>query len=217
MKVIQQSHEILYMPPKEEILKYIELAGRTCYKSENHITENSAQDFVKKVIDRGHESVIEHMSIMVRFITDRSVTHELVRHRLAAYSQASQRYIRYSGDMEFILPVWMRPVLVREWGYCDIDRYPMLRPLEERTWIEALLNAECAYLQLLREGWRPEQARSVLPNSAKTEIVMTANLREWRHILKLRTSKKAHPQIRELMLCLLEELKQKVPVIFEDI
>lgn len=199
MKIIEQSHEILHM----DGLDLIERAGRTCYKSEENITEGSAPRFVKMLIRRGHEAMIEHGSATVKFITNRGVTHELVRHRVASFGQESTRYVNYGGkEMEFIRPVWSE------------DEGGML------TWGRAMRYAEVAYQDLLDLGWRPEQAREVLPNSLKTEIVVTANYREWRHIFKLRalgTTGKPHPQMQALMLPVLEEFKAKLPALFGDL
>ena len=205
MKVIPPSHSILFMPPGEEILRNLELAGRTCYKSEDLITGDSAAAFVRRIIKSGHHSVIEHMSVTVRFVCDRGVTHELVRHRLAAYSQESTRYANYAKDkfgseITVIRPLFWKP---------DTAEY--------RLWHQAMQAAERAYLDLIAQGATAQQARSVLPNSLKTEIVMTANLREWRHVIDLRSSAAAHPQIREIMLPLLEDLHQRIPVIFDDL
>jgi thymidylate synthase (FAD) len=187
------------------ILKQIETAGRTCYKSENKITADSAAGFVKSIIKSGHHSVVEHISISVRFICDRGITHEIVRHRLAAYSQESTRYANYSKDKFGNEITVIKPYFWSE----DSEEY-----LE---WKIAMKNAEQSYLKLLKNGARPEQARSVLPNSLKTEIVMTCNLREWRHVLDLRCSKASHPQIREIMLPLLTEFHEKIPVLFDDL
>ncbi len=193
------------MPEGETVLRNLELAGRTCYKSETLITPDSAAGFVRRILKSGHHSVIEHSAVTVRFITDRGVTHELVRHRLAAYSQESTRYANYGKDkfgreITVIRPLFWDP---------DSDEY--------RLWLQAMQAAEQAYLALLDAGAQPQQARSVLPNSLKTEIVMTANLREWRHVLGLRCDKASHPQIREIMLPLLGELHAGLPVIFEDL
>lgn len=203
MNIINQSHEIL--TPIWEIKGMpilIELAGRTCYKSEDKITEGSADQFCRKLIKRGHEAMIEHGNISVRFITDRGVTHELVRHRLASFAQESTRYVKYDGDTEFIRPVF-------DWGQIDCPK--------NENWCIAMLDAERHYKQLIELGCSPQEARSVLPNSLKTEIIVTANIREWRHIFKLRTSQAAHPQIRELMIPLLKELRKLVPSLFDDI
>ena len=212
MILVKPSHKILFISP--EPLKTIEAAGRTCYKSEDKITEESAEKFVKIIIKRGHHSVIEHAYMSVRFICDRGVTHEIVRHRLAAYSQESTRYCNYKEGVTFIIPPWIR---LQEGNYHeeDVNRlFPECCP--EYDWFNAMLYAEVKY-KTLNSEWSPQQARSVLPNSLKTEIVMTANLREWMHIFSLRTSKAAHPQMRELMIPLLEEMKTLVPVIFDNI
>lgn len=206
MKIINQTWEWVQKPKLP--LEIIESAGRTCYKSEDKITSSSAKKFTQMVLKRGHESVIEHVSASVRFITNRGVTHELVRHRICAFSQESTRYVNYGGDdIQFIRPVWFPN---------EITRTTNLRTVE-MNWVLAMEKSESFYKLLLQQGWRPEQAREVLPNSLKTEIVVTANLREWRHIFKLRTSKAAHPQIRELMRSCLEGFKRRIPVIFEDI
>ena len=198
MKIINASYRIETPIDGAEMLKRIEKAGRTCYKSEDRITDESAKAFVRKLIERGHESVLEHASITVRFVCDRGISHEIVRHRIASFSQESQRYVRYNGDIEFINP-----------------RMPNAKAHE--AWLELCERAEETYRELLSYGVQPQQARSVLPNSTKTELVMTANLREWRHFLKLRTAKAAHPQMRELTVPLLHELQRQTPVVFDDI
>lgn len=198
MKIINASYRIETPIDGKQILKRIEKAGRTCYKSEDRITDESAEAFVRMLIERGHESVLEHESITVRFICDRGVSHEIVRHRLASYSQESQRYVRYNGDIEFINP-------------------HMPNAKAHEAWQELCERAEETYRELLSYGVQPQQARSVLPNSVKTELVMTANLREWRHFLKLRTATAAHPQMRELTVPLLKELQARIPVVFDDI
>lgn len=200
MKIIEQSHEIIQIP--SNTLELIELAGRTCYKSESMITDGSAEEFAKMIISRDHESVIEHISVSVRFITNRGVTHELVRHRLCSFCQESTRYVKYSdSNMEFIMPVWFNT-----WT----DE-------QQKIWKDSLQKSELAYIDLLKSGSRPELAREVLPNSLKTEIVVTANLREWRHIFKLRCSKAAHPQIRALMIACCNDFMNKIPILFNNI
>jgi len=195
LKVIQQSHEILRMTPGP--LRLIEEAGRTCYKSAEgkKITNHSAQAFVKQLLKMGHLSVLEHSSMTVRFITNRGVSHELVRHRLASFSQESTRYVDYKDDIEFIDPAW-----------------PPENKAAEQVWWAAMESAELAYRELREKGWRPEQAREVLPNSLKTEIVMTANFREWLHVFDLRCDKAAHPQMRALMCGLRDEFLEKFEV-----
>ena len=196
MKLVSQKCELIDDVDGMTMLKKIERCGRVCYKSEDRITDDSCVKFVQNLIRRGHESVLEHCSITVRLITDRAVTHELVRHRVASFSQESQRYVSYD-DVEFIMPV-------------GIDKDYDLA-------MEAMYKAEDSYQTMRKMGLPPQFARCVLPNMTKTEIIVTANLREWRHILKLRTSKAAHPQMRVLMIALLTEFKSKVPVVFDDI
>jgi len=200
MKIIQQSYEILDNINRESLLKKIELAGRTCYKSEDKITEDSASNFVKKIVASGHFSVIEHVNISVKFITNRGVTHELVRHRIASYSQESTRYVNYGNkEMIFIQPHW--------WDDNEKKNGTI-------AWISFMKNCETIYNFLLDQGLKPQDARGILPNDLKTEIVVTANLREWKHILTLRTSDAAHPQIKALMLPLLDQFKILLPEIF---
>lgn len=196
MNIVKPSYEILDDVDGVAILRKLELCGRTAYKSENRIDSTSAAKFLRSLIDRGHESAIEHVSITVRFICDRGVTHELVRHRLASYTQESTRYCNYSKlGVTFIEPPW---------GLSDFDKL-ILSQMEEY------------YNTKIKLGQTPQQARYFLPNGLKTEIVTTANLREWRHILRLRTHKTAHPQMRELMIPLLRKLKERIPVVFDDI
>jgi thymidylate synthase (FAD) len=193
-------------------LSIIEEAGRTCYKSEDKVTDVSNKKFVASILKRGHESVIEHSAVTVKIVCDRGVTHELVRHRLAAYSQESTRYCNYKGGVTFVIPPWLEI----EWDE-EAQLYYNKGKVDASTWIVSMLEAEESYLRLLDKGWSPQQARSVLPNSTKTEIVVTANFREWRHIFKLRCSKAAHPQMREIMIPLLKKFQQLIPVIFDDI
>ncbi len=214
MKIIHQSHEIISLP--ENLLEMLEKAGRTCYKSEDKITAESASKFTKMLLTHKHHAMIEFGDIIVRFITNRGVTHELVRHRLCSFAQESTRYVKYDGNMEFIKPVWCSDSIIGDWSDpCFID-YPALTTIEQ-IFIKALLESETNYQALLRNGWRPEQAREVLPNSLKTEIIIKANIREWRHIFSLRCSKAAHPQMRALMLPLLKECQEKLPIVFDDI
>ena len=210
MLLIKPSAEILYVSPNA--LELIEAAGRTCYKSEDKITADSAPKFAAMVMKRGHESVIEHATASVRFICDRGVSHEIVRHRLASYSQESTRYCDYKGGhVTFIIPPW---VSVEP---CETANATSAKSMADTVWMQSVLQAEETYKYLRKLGWLPEQARSVLPNSLKTEIVMTANVREWRHFFKLRTSSAAHPQMREVAIPLLEEMRKRIPVIFDAI
>lgn len=205
MKIIKPSIEILDNITPVEVLKKLELCGRVCYKSEDKITDESAVKFISNIIKRGHESVLEHVSFSVRFICDRGVTHEMVRHRIASYSQESTRYCNYSkgqfnGEITVIEPCFLVP---------GTEGYDM--------WYRACQMAEQYYFSMLNWGCSPQEARAVLPNSLKTEIVMTANVREWRHFLKLRTSKAAHPQIKEVANMLLTQLNFILPSLFDDI
>jgi thymidylate synthase (FAD) len=214
MLLVKPSAEILYV--NTEALQLIETAGRVCYKSEDKITTDSAPKFVEMILKRGHESVIEHATATVRFICDRGVTHEIVRHRLASYSQESTRYCDYNGGhIAFVIPPWC-DLLPGEYDKDSLDLAD--GELDSKSWAHMMLALE-AYYKSMRAvfKWRPEQARSVLPNSLKTEIVMTANLREWRHFFKLRTSAAAHPQMREVAIPLLAEMKVRIPVIFDDL
>lgn len=225
MKLIEQSHEILRLSTTP--LQDIELAGRTCYKSEDKITADSAPKFVKMLRDRGHHAMLEFGFMTVRFITNRGVTHELVRHRLCSFAQESTRYCNYGGkDMKFIQPVWWEPACIDFkttsdcLDICCQSDSPTYYECNRNTcngFLRALKAAAEYYNILLKEGWKPQQAREVLPNALKTEIVVQANLREWRHIFTLRCSPAAHPQMQALMLRLLEEVKERVPVLFDDI
>lgn len=205
MRIIEPSVEIMTPIDGEEILKTIERAGRVCYKSEDKITEDSAEKFVAGIIKRGHEAVLEHYNITVKFICDRGVSHEIVRHRIASYCQESTRYCNYSGDKFGEEITVIKPCFL----YPNTDSFNL--------WEEGCLFAEQTYFNLLDSGCTAQEARSALPNSLKTEVVMTANLREWRHFLKLRTSPAAHPQMAEVAKMLLRKFKAAVPVIFDDI
>lgn len=189
------------------ILRKIEKVARICYKSEDKITDGSAEKMVKALIKSGHEAMLEHFSFSVKFIVDRGVSHELVRHRLASFAQESTRYCNYGHEREITV---IEPLFFPE------DEKALSRTL----WLYVMQVAECQYLALLRVGATPQEARSVLPNSLKTEVVMTANLREWRHFFKLRalgTTGKPHPQMVEVALPLLEECKKRIPVVFDDL
>lgn len=203
MRILHPSFKILSEFNREYILKLIESAGRTCYRSEDKITGDSASDFVQRIVRSGHLSVIEHVSVTVRIVCDRGVSHELVRHRLASYSQESTRYCNYAkkqfGDqgtgVGFIEPFW-------------------LTSEDKAIWRNAMEHAEGYYMNLLNIGWTPQQARSVLPNSTATEIVITANLREWKTIFEQRCSQRAHPQMREVMCPIREKFASELPEVF---
>lgn len=209
MKIVKPYHIIETPINGEEVIRHIEKCARTCYKSEHKIGDfENAKKLVANVIKRGHESTIEHFNITVRFLTNRGVTHELVRHRIASFSQESTRYCSYDNNnfgnqITVIEPFPENSEIIDEQAYI--------------AWRESCLKAEESYMTMLKVGYPPQIARSVLPNCLATEIVVTANLREWRKIFQLRTVKDAHPEMRALMIPLLNELKGKIPVIFDDI
>jgi len=210
MNLVKPFVRILRMT--EDPLGLIEEAGRTCYKSEDRITETSKLDFVGMIIKRGHETVLEHASATVRFVVDRGVSHEIVRHRIASFSQESTRYCDYEkGSVSFIIPPWCQ---VGD-GFCEDPNIATNH--QDFLWLSHMLRCEADYKDLRDRGWRPEQARSVLPNSLKTEIVMTANFREWRHFFKLRTAPAAHPQMVQVAAYLLHLFRARVPLVFDDI
>ena len=204
MNIIPPQATLEFPVNGEAILQSIEKIGRVCYKSEDKITTESAAKFIRAILRRGHESVVEHISISFRVICDRGVTHEIVRHRIASYSQESTRYCNYSGSKFGNELTFIRP--------CFFDEGSVAYSL----WLESMAHAEKTYLQLIASGAEPQQARSVLPNSLKTELVMTMNLREWRHFIRLRTAKASHPQMREIANIILAILKENIPVIFDE-
>ena len=205
MRIIEPWFEILDVINGEEILKRIEKIGRVCYKSEDKITDDSARKFVANILNSGHESVIEHEKISVRIVCDRGVTHEIVRHRIASYSQESTRYCNYCNEKFGKELTLIKPLFWKE------------DSIEYKMWLDTMQTIENTYNKLIEAGAEPQQARSILPNSLKTEIVVTMNLREWRHFFQLRTSKRAHPQMREVACAILEDFRGKIPVIFDDI
>lgn len=212
MQIIKPSIEIIDMDSYESILKKIEKIGRVCYKSEEKIAEGSAEKFIRALLTRQHESVIEHESVTVRMICDRGVTHEIVRHRIASYSQESTRYCNYAGD-KFGSQI---TVIDLAGGFqydlsdeCDRAKY--------EVWKTAMEQAETAYFRMLELGATPQEARSVLPNSLKTEIVVTMNLRSWRNFFRLRIDSHAHPQMREVAQLLFREFQEKLPVFVSDL
>lgn len=200
MKIVEPSVELMWITP--DPYQNIERAGRTCYKSEDKITDDSAVKFCGMIKQRGHESVVEHAVASFKIVCDRGVSHEIVRHRVASYSQESTRYCNYSKDkfgneISVIIP-------------------PDLTPDQEATWRWAMEHIEQKYFEMLKFGASPQIARSVLPNSLKTEIVMTANFREWLHFINLRTSPAAHPQIRPIAESIRKILAQHCPTIFVE-
>ena len=204
--------EVLSAERYEDMLRRVERIGRVCYKSEDRIQEGSAEAFIRGILRRGHESVIEHGSITVKFICDRGVTHEIVRHRIASYSQESTRYCNYVKE-KFGSQITCIDLAT---GF----RYDLSDETDRKkyeVWQRAMEDAERSYFQMIELGATPQEARSVLPNSLKTELVATMNLREWRHFFRLRTDPAAHPQCREVAQMLLERFAKDYPVFFADL
>ena len=205
IRIVEPSWEVLTPLDGERILKSIESVGRTCYQSARNTTEDSCYRFVKMLIERGHEAMIEHEIVTVRFNVDRAIQNELVRHRIgSSFAVESTRFVNYSLEknghsISVILPHGIKK------GTCEYD-----------MWVKAMQTSSDMYFELLKTV-RPEIARSVLPLALKTEIVMTANLRQWRNVFRLRCDRAAHPQMRQVMLPLLSYLKKKIPVVFDDL
>ena len=222
MNILKPKYEILTDISEGGIeeLKHIEFIGRQCYKSEDRITDDceSAKKFVKMLINNGHEAMIEHgPSLSVLFTVDRGVTHETVRHRTCSFAQESTRYVNYAsgkyGSEINVIDIEGGIKLDRKMRNLNSDVIVLI--LDE--WLRAMEDAEYHYMRMIDLGATPQIARGVLPTSTKADIVITTNYREWRHIFNLRTPITAHPQIREIMIPLLADLKTKIPVIFDDI
>ena len=219
MRILKPQHVIIGKDQIEghKILKHIEKIARTCYKSEDLINDESAEKMIKKLIKMNHLAMIEHASVSVLFTCDRGVTHEIVRHRVASYAQESTRYVNYSKDK-----------FGNEIGYIDIaggialDTKMKDLPVETinaiiSEWNQACIDAEKHYMKMLELGATPQIARSVLNNSTKSDINVTMNLREWRHFFELRCDAPAHPQMRELVIPLLKEMSEVIPIVFDDL
>ena len=213
MKIINAGYEIIRpnmdgLEARNAIYQLIEQAGRTCYKSEEKITPESAAKFVAGIVKRGHEAMLEHASMTVKFIVDRGVSHELVRHRLFSFAQESTRYCNYSNEKFGSEITVIKPCFYQEYS----EEYDL--------WKAAMENAEYKYFQLLNTGSTPQEARSVLPNSLKTEVVVTGNMREWRHFFRLRAAGETgapHPQMSEVAVPLFKTVRDYMPELFGDI
>lgn len=201
MRIVEPSAELVWITP--DALRVIEGAGRICYKSEDKISAGTAEQFVKQILARGHEAVIEHASASFRIVTDRGITHEIVRHRIASYCQESTRYCNYGKD--------------KFGSEISVIRPPKMNGAQEAAWRTGCEAAEKQYFAMLEAGATPQIARSVLPTCLKTELVMTANFREWRHFLKLRLGAGAHPQVVEVAQLIRAALGEACPVVFSDL
>ena len=201
MKIVKPSVELIWITQNPEL--EIEKAGRTCYKSEGRMTPESSGEFCKMMKDRGHHAMVEHAVASFKIITDRGISHEIARHRIASFAQESTRYCNYSAD--------------KFGGEIAVIELPGLDENQRSHWYMACEFAERRYFAMLKAGCSPQIARSVLPTCLKTEIVMTANFREWRHFITLRRAKAAHPQIREIAEYVLSVLKIHAPNVFYDL
>lgn len=194
-----------------KLLRIIEMAGRICYQSEpKDDSDEGVQKFVRGLIKRHHEAVLEHAVVSVIFTCDRGVSHELVRHRIAAYCQESSRYCSYKGQLK---------VIDLATGF----KYDLNDPIDQKkyaVWTRHCQMSEQDYNEMIDLGAQPQEARSVLPTSTKTQVFATFNLREWRHVFNLRAlglTGPPHPQMLEVMVDLLEAFKIKIPVVFDDL
>lgn len=221
MNVLKPTYEILTPISENGIqeLQFIEKVGRTCYQSSDRITEDgeSAKKFVKMLLDKHHGAMLEHSILSVKFTVDRGVSHELVRHRLASFAQESTRYCNYSKDKfgNEINVIDIVGGIAFDNKMQDLDIDTISEIVDE--WYQAIEDMEKHYMRMLELGATPQIARSVLANSTKTDIVITTNYREWRNIFSLRTPVSAHPQMREIIIALLEDMQTKIPIIFDDI
>ena len=206
MQIVEPYARILNVPDREAgvaMLKRVEYYARVSHRSEEQQTPNSWERFIRSVVlQHGDFSVIEHETINVEMLADRGITHEIVRHRLASYTQESTRFVNYQkkgGEAKFV-----KPLFLAEGAQTD-------------DWNQAMVAAEQSYMLLLGSGLKPQIARSVLPNALASMIICTMNLRTWRHFFLMRTSLEAHPQMREITIPLLEQFKERIPILYEDI
>jgi thymidylate synthase (FAD) len=209
MQIVEQSHEIFI--PEGFILesylvdqaKQIERAARTCYKSENLITEDSYKKMVRILREKDHSAMLEFGGLTVKFITSRGIANEFVRHRIPSFAQESTRYCNYAKDKFGNELTFIRP---STWG--------SFTPIQQQWWTDAVNDDEQKYLKGIEIGLTAQLARGILPNDLKAEINVKTNFREWLHIFKLRCSPAAHPDIRALLEPLHEELAETLPCVF---
>lgn len=237
MKIIKPYATLLHRD-SNLALRFIEWCGRISHRSEEQQSdESTTRRFIENVVLRhGDWSIVEHFSCSVDFYVDRGITHEIVRHRLAAYTQESTRFVNYEKKMP---PSFIYPVVGVECVYCLEGKDHVVTghaPFKfshllkqygdqiievdckyDTNWLNAITAAEWNYRELLLKGWRPQEARSVFPNALASRLIMTCNLRQWRHFFLMRTSKEAHPQMKQVTIPLLNDFKQHFPVLFDDI
>lgn len=217
MKVIEPWFEIERIDASDRVIRLLEAAARNCYKSEKVTTISEAQDYLKeKIMDSGHHSVIEHISVTVRVVCDRGISHEMVRHRIASFSQESTRYCNYSkgkhgSEIITISPFFWEPASE------DCPQVRMYKEAQRMDWVEAMEFSQKIYMRMVDRGASPQEARTVLPNSLKTEVIMTTNLRSWRNFFQQRVAPAAHPQMRQIAQPMLDEFKGRIPLVFDDI
>lgn len=205
VKIVQPQIEILTPLDGDYIIKHLELCARNCYKSEDKITEDSAKAMIKKLLELGHEAMIEHFSITVKFTTDVGAYKDLTRHRMASFAIESTRFCNYSKGKYGNELTFMQPSNIEE----GTELY--------NIWYKTMEMIEKSYLEMAEKGAKADQLRMLLPHSTKADVIMTANIREWRHVFKLRCAPAAHPSVRHIMLMLLNEFRKKIPVLFDDI
>lgn len=204
MQIVTPYAKMLGIPDKAagiELLKKIEWCGRISHRSEEAQTEDSWYKFIHTVVlGHGDWSIVEHASVTCDFVVDRGITHEIVRHRLFSFTQESTRFVNYEKKMpsRFIRP-----------NFSNTN--------QATAWEIAITNCELCYLDMLANGAAPQIARSVFPNALASRIVITGNLRNWRHFFIMRTTKEAHPQMKEVTIPLLREFQEKIPILYEDI
>lgn len=202
-----------------KIMKNIERACRTCYRSEGLITGDSYKKLLTNCLNRGHESVLEHEKITIRMTCDIGVYKDLTRHRFGSFSIESTRYCNYGNDkfdneIKFIKPVFYDET----WTDANYEGSTMTEEqLKSMYWYNCMEDIEDTYMKMSKTGCKPDELRMILPHSTAAEVTMTANIREWRHILDLRTKKMAHPSIRQLLIPLLLDFKKNMPELFDSI
>jgi thymidylate synthase (FAD) len=229
MRLVRESVELsLLGKPLDEnseviLGQFLESCGRVCYKSEPKTTEDSYKTFLKRIIGSGHESILEHANVSAKLVMNRGVSHELVRHRIGvAISQESTRYCNYSGnrfgsELTFIIPAWVPDLDISEIKQSVPGNGIVCSNRPAYRWFKTLEFVEKEYFNLLSDGWTPEKAREILPNSLATSMAFTCNIRAWRHILAQRLSPQCHPQMRLLMSLIGIQFIEYLPLFFEDI